>query len=85
MGIYPPGTVVKLSNDSIGIVITTDSNRLLYPNVLIYDETIPRNDAAIVDIEQEKLSIKGAVAISSLSPKIIEYLNPRTQVSFYLD
>lgn len=85
MGIYPPGTVVKLSDDSIGIVITTDSKRLLYPNVLIYDATIPRNDAAIIDIEREKLSIKGAVAISSLSPKILEYLNPRTQVSFYLD
>lgn len=85
MGIYPPGTLVRLSNGQIGIVITVDSTRLLFPNVLIYDQSIPRNEAAIIALEQEGISIDGAVVVSTLPEKVIEYLNPRTTVSFYFD
>ena len=85
MGIYPPGTLVKLSNGQIGIVITVDSKRLLFPNVLIYDESIPRNEAAIIDTEKEGISVSGAVVVNTLPRKVVEYLNPRTRASFYFD
>ena len=85
MGIYPPGTLVKLSNGHIGIVITVDSKRLLFPNVLIYDESIPRNEAAIIDTEKEGISVSGAVVVNTLPRKVVEYLNPQTRASFYFD
>jgi len=84
MGIYPPGTFVKLSSDQLGIVITADSRRLLFPNVLIYDANVPRNEAAIINTEKEAIKIEKALAISSLPQDVIEYLNPRSSINFYL-
>ncbi|CSI95816.1 RpfG-type response regulator [Vibrio cholerae] len=42
MGVFPPGTVVQLSNDMVGLVISVNASSLLYPNVLIYDPSVPQ-------------------------------------------
>jgi len=58
MGIYPPGTVVMLSDKRVGIVMAVNSDSMLYPDVLIYDADVPRLEAAIVTLEANKLSIE---------------------------
>ncbi|MGB1322302.1 MAG: HD-GYP domain-containing protein, partial [Vibrio gallaecicus] len=50
MGVYPPGTAVQLSNDAIGIVISVNANHILYPNVLMYDPSVPRTQAPVIDL-----------------------------------
>ena len=53
MGIYPPGTVVVLSNDCIGLVVSVNSAKPLKPTVLIYDPQVPRERAILVELESE--------------------------------
>ena len=84
MGIYPPGTFVQLSSEQYGIVITADSNRLLFPNVLIYDPDVPRNEAAIINTKQESIKIDKVLAPTSMPQEIAQYLNPRESINFYL-
>jgi len=84
MGIYPPGTVVLLSDKRVGIVMAVNSDSMLYPNVLIYDSDVPRLEAAIVTLEANKLSIEKVIKPKALPPEVFAYLNPRAQVSYFV-
>lgn len=85
LGIYPPGSVVRLSNDQIGMVLSVNSERLLYPNILIYDAEVPRAEAPIIDLEERELSITGVIKPDKLPPPVFEYLNPRSRISYYFE
>lgn len=85
LGIYPPGSVVELSNGQVGLVMSVNAQRLLYPSVLIYDAAVPRNDAAIVDLERMNLTIKRVLLPSRLPQDIYDYLSPRTRISYFFD
>jgi len=85
LGIYPPGSVVQLSNGQVGLVMSVNPKRLLFPSVLIYDPTIPRQEAPIIDLEDVGLTIGKVISPTRLPAPVFEYLNPRTRISFYFD
>lgn len=84
MGVYPPGTIVLLSDQRVGIVMSVNSDNLLCPNVLVYDADVPRLEAPILTLEPDKLSISKVVKIQALPQHVAEYLNPRAQVSYHI-
>ncbi len=84
MGVYPPGTVVMLSDQRVGLVMSVNSDKILYPNVLIYDPHIPRLEAPVISLEEGKLAIDKVIKPSALPKAIYEYLNPRAQISYYV-
>ncbi|HEX5793693.1 MAG TPA: HD domain-containing phosphohydrolase, partial [Rheinheimera sp.] len=84
MGVYPPGTIVLLSDQRLGIVMSVNSTNLLCPNVLVYDADVPRLEAPILTLEPDKLSISKVIKIQALPQHIAEYLNPRAQVSYHI-
>ncbi len=84
MGVYPPGTVVQLSDQRVGLVMSVNSSQLLYPNVLIYDPQIPRLEAPIIALEEGKLAIEKVLKPTALPAEIYAYLNPRAQVSYFV-
>lgn len=86
MGVYPPGTVVVLSNDTVGIVVAVNSTRPLKPTVLIYDPDIPKNEAIVVDLEQEPdVTVTRALKPQQLPQPIFDYLAPRKRMSYFFD
>ncbi|MCZ4295761.1 HD-GYP domain-containing protein [Vibrio sinaloensis] len=85
MGIYPPGTVVQLSNDMVGLVISVNSKNILFPNVLIYDPSVPRTQAPIIDLAEREIKIVNAILPNKLPDKVREYLNPRSRISYFFD
>ncbi|WP_240222027.1 HD-GYP domain-containing protein [Rheinheimera hassiensis] len=84
MGVYPPGAIVLLSDQRLGIVMSVNSDSLLCPNVLVYDADVPRLEAPILTLEPDKLSISKVIKIQALPQHIAEYLNPRAQVSYHI-
>ena len=84
MGVYPPGTIVQLSDQRIGIVMSVNSDNLLCPNVMVYDSDVPRLEAPILTLDPDSLSISKVIKIQSLPPQVAEYLNPRAQVSYHI-
>ncbi|MBL8398514.1 MAG: DUF3391 domain-containing protein [Candidatus Accumulibacter sp.] len=83
LGVYPPGTVVLLSNDSIGMVLSINSAQPLRPVVIIYDAHIPKNEAMIVNLEQDReVNIVKALRPSQLPRPVYEYLSPRQRVTY---
>ena len=86
MGIYPPGTVVVLSNESIGMVVSVNSSKPLKPTVLIYDPQVPRERAILVELESEpEVSISRAISPEQLPKPIYDYLAPRRRLTYYFD
>jgi len=85
LGIYPPGTLVALNNGQTGIVITVNTAKLLAPSVMVFDEKVPRDEAAIIDLASESVTIESALSPRSVDKHIKDYLNPRSQLSFFIE
>ena len=86
LGVYPPGTVVQLSNGTIGMVATINTAKPMKPMLVIYDEEIPKEEAILIDLEHEnEVNIAKAIRPAQLPREIYNYLSPRKQVSYYFD
>ncbi|MCX9156381.1 HD-GYP domain-containing protein [Niveibacterium sp. 24ML] len=86
MGVYPPGSIVVLSNETIGMVVSVNSTRPLKPTVLVYDPAVPKEEAILVDLEQEaEVSIARTLKPQQLPRPVFEYLSPRRRVTYYFD
>lgn len=86
MGIYPPGTIVVLSNGAIGMVTSVNGSRPLKPSVLIHDPSVRKEEAIVVDLEQEPdVTIAKTVRPQQLPPEIHSYLSPRRRISYGFD
>ncbi|MBI5632445.1 MAG: HD-GYP domain-containing protein [Nitrospirae bacterium] len=85
LGVYPPGTIVKLSNGFIGMVISVNPRNPLYPSLMIYNPEIPRKEALIYDLmEEPDLKIEHSIKPSQLDQEAHDYLSPRTRVTYYV-
>jgi putative nucleotidyltransferase with HDIG domain len=86
MGIYPPGTIVVLSNDSIGMVVSVNSSLPLKPTVLIYDRFVPRERGILVELERETdVTISRAIKPDLLPKPVYDYLAPQRRMTYYFD
>lgn len=85
LGVYPPGTVVQLSNGPVGMVVTINTAKPMKPMVMVYDAEIPKDEAILVDLEFEDVNIAKAIRPAQLPREIYNYLSPRKQVSYYFD
>ncbi len=84
LGVYPPSSIVELSDQSIGVVSTINFEDRLRPLVLLYAPDIPRNEAIILDLAQEtRLSIKKSLRPSELPKEVWDYLNPRCMTRYF--
>ena len=84
MGVYPPGSFVSLSNGSIGLVVETNNRQLLRPLVMLYDASVPRQEALLLDLSETDLSVGEALSPAKLPVEVVEYLAPRGRVDYYI-
>lgn len=85
IGVYPPGSVVKLSDGHLAVVTAVNSEALLSPEVLVYDEAVPREQAKILDLaEEDDLSIVANLQRDSL-PQNIQYYLDLDISGYYVD
>lgn len=86
LGVFPPGSIVQLSNGTLGLVVAVNRTELLKPSVMIYDASVPKAEANVVDlVDAGEVSIERAVRRDAVAPEVIEYLAPRHQVIYFYD
>lgn len=86
LGVYPPGTILQLSNGVIGMVATVNTAKPMKPIIVIYDANIPKDEAILIDMERETdLNIAKAIRPTHVPREIYNYLSPRKRVSYYFD
>ena len=86
LGVYPPGTIVQLSNGAIGMVATVNTARPMKPTVVVYDADVPKEEAILLDMEREtEVNIAKAIRPAQVPREVYNYLSPRKRVSYYFD
>lgn len=86
LGVYPPGTIVQLSNGVMGMVATINTAKPLKPVLIIYDADVPRDEAILLDLEHEPdLNIAKAIRPAQVPKEVYLYLSPGKRVSYYFD
>lgn len=85
VGVYPPGCFVALSDGSIGLVVETNSGDLLHPLIMLYDASVPRNEALLIDLRETESTIEAAISPARLPVEVVEYLAPRGRIDYYIE
>jgi len=86
MGVYPPGSLVQLEDERYALVLGMHPTLPMKPTLIVYDPAVPKEEALIVNLEAEpKLAIASSMRPSQLPPAALEYLNPRQQLTYYVD
>jgi len=86
MGIYPPGSVVQLSDERFAMVMTVNAAHPLKPRVLVFDAAVPVEEAIHLDLERTaQLGIRRSLKPVQLPARALEYLKPRQRISYFFD
>jgi len=90
MGVYPPGTLVQLSDGRLAIVVAAapESARLC-PQVLVYDAGTPRSEGILLDLataashDATTLRIDKTLRMQDVGEDELDYLLPRRRMSWF--
>ena len=86
MGIYPPGSVVQLSDDRFAMVMTVNAAHPLKPRVLVYDPAVALEEAIHLDLEKTpQTGIRRSLKPVQLPARAVDYLKPRQRISYFFD
>ena len=84
MGVYPPGTLVQLSNGNVALVVAVNHADLLRPSILVYDPATPREKALVVNLTDDPaVRIDLVLNPRELEPAALAYLSPQRRMSYY--
>lgn len=85
MGIYPPGSLVQLSDDRYAMVTSVNSARPLKPHVKVHD--LARGGRSLhLNLEEcPDLGIRRSLKPSQLPARAAETLAPRQRVAYFFD
>lgn len=85
LGVYPPGTVVALSDGSLGLVLNINFTNRLKPLVLIHDHTAPADQPHTVDLLAESdLTIVRAMPREELPRQVVEYFHLKRWTGYFI-
>ena len=83
LGVYPPGTIVKLSDESLALVVSPGLHSLR-PVVLIYSPDLKKEDAPTMDLgKNDEIKIVESIRPSNLPEDVVAWLSPRQRLSYF--
>lgn len=83
LGVYPPGTVVQLTDGALALVIAPGANSLK-PTVLLYTPELAKDEAPTLELANEPdLKIAEAIRPSTLPPDVFKWLSPQQRLSYF--
>ena len=83
IGVYPPGSLVELTDGFMGVVSSINIHAPTKPIVLLYAPWLCRNDGLLVNLAKEStLEIKQAVHAKDIPEQVLAYLSPRRLAMF---
>lgn len=86
MGVYPPGSLVQLTDGRHALVAAVNAARPLKPRVLVHDAGVPSHDALLLDLQQQPdLGIQRSLRADQLPHAALAYLAPRQRVCYYFE
>ena len=85
LGVFPPGTVVSLTDGSFGQVLNINFKYRLKPLVLLHDQAAPADQPRTVDLQTEsELSILRAMPRDELPGNVVEYFRIKRWTGYFI-
>ena len=84
IGVYPPGTLVKLSDGSVGMVIVTETKKILKPKILVYAEQEPIDGPIIIDTAEQSIEVERTLKTGELTRQEFDYLRPDRGFGYFV-
>ena len=66
------------------MVIRAGRDKSMRPTLILYDQSIPREEAAIIHLAEEGLNIVRSLRSSDVIPEVISYLQPDRMTGFFV-
>ena len=86
MGVYPPGSVVQLTDDRYALVDSVLSSRPLKPRVMVFEPRIARDPVLLLDLESEPaLGIRRSLPAGRLPKAAREALMPPAGANWFFE
>lgn len=86
LSVYPPGTVVELTDKSIGIVISINLQARMRPLVVLYDPTVDQENPNIANLSNDiHRSIVRSVPRNELPQEVSDYLNLPRWTGYFIN
>ena len=84
LGVYPPGSIVQLLDDSYALVVSVNASRPLRPGVIVYQAHVPRLEALVLELENSPaLGIRRSLRPAQLPREVLAYLSPRQRICYF--
>jgi putative nucleotidyltransferase with HDIG domain len=84
LGVYPPGSIVQLSDGRYGIVASVNPSKPLRPYVLMYAPEVPRDRPLLINLGDEAgLSISRCLRQNALPKDVLNYLAPGKRICYF--
>ena len=86
MGVYPPGSLIELTDGRHALVVSVNSSRPLKPHIIIHDPRTPRHEALVEDLEHlPELGIRRSLKPLQLPKAAFDYLSPRQRICYFFE
>lgn len=86
MGVYPPGSVVQLTDDRWAVVESVNAARPLKPRVTVHAPGVPSDEAPMLDLAGEpSIGIRRSVPVAQLPRELQESLAPRARSCWFFE
>jgi HD-GYP domain-containing protein (c-di-GMP phosphodiesterase class II) len=86
MGVYPPGSVVQLTDDRYAVVESVCASRPLRPKVQVHGPRTSDEAAPLLDLAQQRsLGIRRALSAEQLPSAVREHLMPQRRPAWYFE
>lgn len=86
MGVYPPGSVVQLTDSRYAISVSVNASRPLKPRVIVYDEAVPADEAIVMDLEDmPEVGVRRSLKPVQLPRAVFDYLSPRKRMCYFFE
>ncbi|CAN5717503.1 HD-GYP domain-containing protein [soil metagenome] len=84
VGVFPPGSMVQLSDDRFAMVTSVNPQRPLKPRLLIHDPKRPAADGVLTDLEHmPRLNIVRSLPPRAMPRSVREDLVPRQRITYF--
>jgi putative nucleotidyltransferase with HDIG domain len=86
LGIYPPGSIVRLSNNKYAKVVSVNPNQPLKPFVLMFHIKNQVEETQLIDLRHETtLNITQCIKPNQTPAEILKFISQRKRVCYFLD
>lgn len=86
MTVYPPGSMVQLTDDRYASVVSVNASRPLKPTVLIFDPKAQPDETLAIDLESlGGVGIRRSLRPAHLPPPVLDWLQPASRVAWFFE